>query len=525
MIDYSPQFTRIGDMIRSRAQQLSAKPAFRFYHRTTSYAELDRHSNRVANGLAAAGLGHGDRVLYLGRNSDRYFELYMASAKLGAVITPINWRLAAPELAAVVADSGGKILFAEEDLFPVARKLEPFASNPANLHVFSHEQEDAFCVWRDRFPDDDLNWPVEPDDPVIQLYTSGTTGVPKGVVGSHRSMLVFRSMRPDAQPDWNKWAPDDVSLLVQPQFHIAGSGHGLQTLCAGATGFVMREFDVDRIMQLIATERLSRVYVVPAILQRMLHHPRLHETDYSHLRTITYGASPIAPSVLEDAIDIFKCDFVQQYGMTEILGTITVLGPEDHRSPDRSLLRSAGRALRGVEMAILDANGDHLPRGEMGEIATRTPTLMIGYWKKPAETAAALTPDGFYRTGDAGYLDANGYLFIKDRIKDMIVSGGENVYPAEVEAVLGAHPLVIDVAVIGVPDPKWGEAVKAIVVIKPGEELDADELTRWSREQIAGYKLPKSIDFRSELPRNSSGKILRRALRDEFWGAGERLVR
>lgn len=525
MIDRSPEFLRIGDMLRARAQILQDKPAIRFDHRVTSYRQLDRAANRVANGLVAKGIGRGDRVLYLGKNSDRYFEIFMGAARLGAVITPLNWRLAPPELADVVKDSCGRILFVEASLHKEARGLEAFAADSSRLITFGAGEDDYYARWRDQFSPEDRDWPVEPDDPVIQLYTSGTTGKPKGVVGTHRAMLVFRTMRPEAQPGWNRWTPDDFSLLVSPQFHIAGSGHGLQTICAGATGFIMREFDVDKLLHLIAHEGLTRVYAAPAVLQALLRHPNARATDFSRVRTVIYGSSPISPSLLREAMALIGCDFVQQYGMTEVFGTIAVLTPEDHRGPDESRLRSAGRALEGIDIAIVDPAGNALPPGTTGEIATRTPTLMDGYWRKPEESAEVLTPDGYYRTGDAGYLDDEGYLFIKDRIRDMIVSGGENVYPAEVESVLAMHPAVREVAVFGVPDARWGEAVKAAVVTEPGERLEPGELIDWARSRIAGYKLPKSVDFCDELPRNSTGKILRRALRDEYWGAGEQLVR
>jgi len=256
----------------------------------------------------------------------------------------------------------------------------------------------------------------------------------------------------------------------------------------------------------------------------MLDHPDAREADFSNLEGMAYGASPIPLDLLQRGVDRLGCDFAQMYGMTETYGTVVCLGPEDHAPGREGVMRSAGKALPSVELRIVDADGNVLPPGEIGEVTVRSPTTMAGYWNRPEETARVLSPDGWLRTGDAGILDENGYLFIQDRIKDMIISGGENVYPAEVESAIYGHPDIADVAVIGVPDDRWGEAVKAVVVRRPGAALEADGVIGWAREKIAGFKCPKTVDFIDALPRNPSGKILRRELRAPYWEGRERQV-
>jgi acyl-CoA synthetase (AMP-forming)/AMP-acid ligase II len=278
------------------------------------------------------------------------------------------------------------------------------------------------------------------------------------------------------------------------------------------------------VLDFIEHEGVSKLFLVPAAMQFIVRQPRARQIDYSRLGTVMYGASPIPPALLAECIEVFKCGFVQMYGLTETTGTVVALAPEDHDLARPELLRAAGRPLPGVELAILDANGRHLPTGAIGEIAIRSPAIMAGYWNLPDATRAAIDDARWFRSGDAGYIDASGYLFVHDRIKDMIVSGAENVYPAEVEGAIFAHPAVGEVAVIGVPSDKWGEEVKAIVVLKPGAAADAESIIDWTRQRLAGFKTPKSIEFVAALPRNAAGKILRRDLREPYWRGRERQV-
>jgi acyl-CoA synthetase (AMP-forming)/AMP-acid ligase II len=286
----------------------------------------------------------------------------------------------------------------------------------------------------------------------------------------------------------------------------------------------MREFDPHKVLDYFVTYGVSKLFLVPAAMQIVLRQSHAREVDYSRLRNILYGASPIPLDLMREAIDVFGCGFVQMYGMTETTGTIVALPPEDHDPAGTPRMRSAGKALPGIEIKIIDDAGAEVACGVVGEIATRSPMNMKGYWNLPEATAATLSADGWLRTGDAGYMDEAGYVYIHDRVKDMIISGGENIYPAEVENALYSYPKVADVAVIGVPDEKWGEAVKAMVVLKPGQTASEEELIGFARTQIAAYKCPKSVDFIEALPRNPSGKILRRELRAPFWANKDRHV-
>lgn len=286
---------------------------------------------------------------------------------------------------------------------------------------------------------------------------------------------------------------------------------------------IAREFDPNKVLDFFRDYGISKLFLVPAAMQFIVRQPRAREMDFSQLKYIMYGASPIPAALLRECIAVFGCGFVQMYGMTETTGTIVVLAPEDHVE-GRDCMRSAGKALPGIEIAILDPDGRSLPVGEVGEIATRSASNMVGYWNLPDATARTLDHDNWLRTGDAGYLDKDGFLYIHDRIKDMIISGGENIYPAEVESAICDHPDVAEVAVVGVPDDTWGEAVKAVVALKPGKDVSAVDIIAFTRQRIAAFKTPKTVDFIQALPRNASGKILRRQLREPYWVGKDRQV-
>jgi long-chain acyl-CoA synthetase len=357
----------------------------------------------------------------------------------------------------------------------------------------------------------------------MQLYTSGTTGLPKGVMLTNANM----SSAIEAANETFHIADDTVSLVAMPLFHIGGSGWALCGMSRGGRSVILRDVDPNLLLELIARERITEMFLVPAVLMFLLATPSLGTTDLSSLRVIFYGASPISEDVLVKCMDAFGCAFCQVYGMTETTGAITSLPFEDHdpNGPRRGLLRSAGKPHESVQLRIVDPDtGTDAPVGGVGEVWTRSPFNMAGYWGKEGETAATISEDGWLRTGDAGYFDAEGYLYLHDRIKDMIVSGAENVYPAEVENVLLSHPAVADAAVIGVPHETWGETVKAIVVLAPGASLDEASIIEHCRANLAHYKCPTSVDVTDALPRNPSGKILKRELRAPYWAGKERAI-
>lgn len=374
---------------------------------------------------------------------------------------------------------------------------------------------DEYARWRDAQPGHDTGRTAGWSDGLLQMYTSGTTGRPKGAVLSHRSVLGLReAMTPATRPPWYEWTETDVSLIAMPIAHVSGTNWALWSLQHGASGVIVREFDPHAVFDLMVEHRINKILMVPTALQIVVRHPRARSTDFSFLKYMCYGAAPMPIALLRECIEVFGCGFVQMYGMTETAGAIVALWPEDHETDNGARLASVGRPLPGVELRIVDSTGRPLPAGEIGEIATRSFANMTGYYNLPTATAETIESDGWLRTGDAGYLDADGYLFLKDRIKDLIISGGENVYPAEVENAIYGHPDVAEVAVIGVPDAMWGESVKAIVVAKPGMNPEAAGIIAWTRARIAAYKTPKSVEFVAALPRNASGKILRRELRE-----------
>jgi long-chain acyl-CoA synthetase len=496
---------RVADVVRRFARERPGHVALRHGERELTYAQLDERSNRLAQALLAGGLGAGSRVAYLGRSAPEVIELLFAVAKIGAVIVPLNWRLSSRELAGVLADAWAPLLIADTAYRQTAEGLAPAA-----LRIVGDDYED----WVSGHDPVDPGGRGEPGDIVVQMYTSGTTGVPKGVLTTHRNLAA-------AATTSSCWAfdADTVSLTPLPLFHIGGIGWVYCGLWHGATTILVSEFDAAAVLDDLERLRVTNPIFVPTMLQLLTAVPGAGDRDHRALRSITYGASPITTTTLRAALQTFGCPMIGLYGLTESTGGVVHLDGGDHHTdgPRQHLLRSAGRPYPWVELRIVDpAAGRDVPPGSVGEVWMRAPNVMAGYFNRPAETAAAISADGWLRTGDGGYLDDEGYLFLTDRVKDMIVSGGENVYPVEVEEVLAQHPDVADVAVIGVPDDRWGETVKALVVTRDGRAPAPEDLIAFAREHLAGYKLPRSVDFVADLPRTPTGKVLKRELRERY---------
>ncbi len=512
-------------IVRERALHLGSKPAFVFQGRSTTFAAFDRRTDRVAQALLASGIKVGDRVAFVGKNSDSYFELLIGSAKMGAVTVPVNWRLAPPEVASILADAQAKLVLVGPGFVEATAAVSSILPSDI-LYVSAEGRHEPWADWEEWVAVQPFAPPASraaPGDVVLQLYTSGTTGRPKGVMLTHANFT--SNYHADLTHDlgWNRWDDGDSSLLAMPVSHISGSGWGLVSLSRGATCHIHPQFDLDATFDTLEQHRISKVFLVPAALQMLVRHPRAATADFSCIRHMAYGASPMPVALLRECIDVLKTGFVQMYGMTETTGTIVAMPPEDHVDPASPRLRAAGRALPWVEIKVVGPDGEALPTGRVGEVVTRSSLNMAGYWQLPEQTSRTVR-DGWVHTGDAGYLDQDGYLFIHDRLKDMIISGGENIYPAEVESALSEHPGIAEVAVIGVPDERWGEAVKAVVVLHPDAQVSAEALIGWARERIAGFKAPQSIDFADALPRNGAGKLLKRELRDKYWEGMSRQV-
>ncbi len=521
----------VAGIIRQLARQQPDHEMFVLGDERRTWAEEFDVACRVAHAAARDGVNVGDRIAFLDRNGIAYFDFLFGGSLIGAVNVAVNWRLAPSEMAAIIDDSQAPVLVVHADY------LATLADMPGGLPevrriVVIGETEDFECSDPRSVPFDKWIEDAETDDPghvgtddevSMQLYTSGTTGLPKGVMLTNGNLSTAIAA---ANRTFNI-SEDTVSLVAMPLFHIGGSGWALSAMSRGGRSIILRDVDPDLLLRLIASEHITEMFLVPAVLMVLLATPSLATTDLSSVRLIFYGASPISEDVLVKCMAAFGCGFCQVYGMTETTGAITSLPFEDHDpdGPRRGLLRSAGRPLDGVDIRIVNPDtGMEAEIGEVGEIQTRSPYNMAGYWRKPDETNATIDQGGWLRTGDAGYFDADGYLYLHDRIKDMIVSGGENIYPAEVENVLLSHPAVVDAAVIGVPDERWGETVKAIVVIASTADVQESTLIEHCRASLAHYKCPTSVDTTDSLPRNPSGKILKRELRAPYWAQEERSI-
>lgn len=513
--------TGIADVIKRRAACSGASTAIVCGKLHITFAELDRRSSRLATTLSLKGYRPGARVAYCAAASEVYFDVLYGTAKNRAVFVPLNWRLSCGEIASILLDSESEILFlgtAFEDRAdelrtrcPNLREIVMIRENEAGDTPLSrwlasgHEVASSICL---------------PDDAVVQLYTSGTTGTPKGVVLTNANYAAV--IRQCTTAGWVDWQSTDRVLVCMPLFHVGGVNVSLIAAARGACAIVSSRADADSILANIQRHRITVGFMAPTVLAEIIHAAALRGADLGSVRLIYYGASPITETVLAQARAAFNAGFIQLYGLTETAGSIAHLSASAHEEGGPKL-RSCGKPNAGTEIRVLDAQGKPVKVGVAGEVVTRGPTLMQGYWRQPAATEAALV-GGWFHTGDIGYIDAEGYLYIHDRLKDMIVTGGENVYPTELENALTKHPAIAEAAVIGVPDPRWGEAIKAVVVLRRGESTDAGSLIQFLRKDLAGFKLPKSVDFVDKLPKSASGKILRREVRAPYWAGRDRLV-
>lgn len=485
-----------------------------------NYGEFNAQAEYIAASLQCRGIAAGDRVALITTNRIEAMVLLYATMKIGAVYVPVNFRLAPKEIEYVLKDSSAKAVFVEEEPYrAVVDGLE--LPNLETRVLFNAEPGETWLGWDTLLKEDTADFSADipsPDTQVYQMYTSGTTGFPKGVMITQEqlaNLVVSGNMLKPTLPD------DARHLVVAPLFHGAAMCSAITILSAGKSLYILDNFDPQGFVDTLVNERITDVTVVPAILHAILFMvPNIEQYDFSNLLRITYGASPITVDLLQKSLEVFDCEFQQVFGMTEVGAIATILTAADHRQAlngKPELLRSCGRASPFNCVKIVDPETrKELPVGEVGEIAVETPHMMTGY-AGLAEKTAEVIEGSWYFSGDGGYLDEDGYLYIKDRIKDMIVSGGENVYPAEVENALAWHPAVADVAVIGAPDEKYGEAVVAVLVAAPDQERPTNEtLIEYCREHLAGYKIPRRYEYVDVLPRNASGKLLKNELRAQF---------
>ena len=475
--------------------------------REVTYRELRSRCQRLAAVLNSMGAEPGDRIAILAANTNHYLESYVAIPAAGFVIVPLNTRHAEPELRYAIEDAGAKILISDRDPGALRELVDAVVMIP-----------DEYDALLDAADEAELGVDITEDSLAGLFYTGGTTGASKGVMLTHRNLIANAFHNLAMAPS----AAASVYLIMAPMFHAAGSNGILGTIWSGGCQIPLKVFDPATALDLIEKYKVTHTLGVPTMIAAIAELQHAEPRDTSSVQIITHGGSPIATEVVRRAAQAFPtAEFVHVYGMTEASPLVTGLRKEQNLlDVDRG--RSCGQSLIGVQVKIIGDTGDELPIGEVGELAARGPNIMKGYWNKPEQTAEVLR-DGWYRSGDVGYMDDEGFVFLVDRAKDMIVSGGENVYCTEVEEALYKHPAVLEAAVFGVPDETWGEAVHAVVV--PRTDVTAEELIAFCREHIAGYKIPKAITLsREELPKSGPGKILKRKLREPFWEGHDRKV-
>ena len=499
------------------------RAAIVFEGKRYTFSQLNERVNRLAEALSNLGVIKGDRIAMLQVNCNQFVEVYFAAAKLGAIYVPLNFRAKGDELTYMLNSSESGTLLIGERYINLVNSLR---SNLTSVrHFISIEsRHDGMLYYEDVIATssaDEIVAEIDDDDTTILMYTAGTTGFPKGVMLSHNSFAVYvlENVTP-ADPEL-----EEKNILTVPLYHVAGIQAMMAAIYGGRTLVMERQFSAQEWMELVESEKANRAMMVPTMLKQLMEHPDFGKYDLSSLKVITYGAAPMPLEVIKKAVQVFPgISFINAFGQTETASTITTLGPEDHiisgteaeREKKLKRLSSIGRPMSDVEMKIIDEDGRELPAGQVGEIVARGPRVMTGYWKDEEKTEKTIDKDGWVHTGDMGYTDEGGYFYLAGRATDMIIRGGENISPEEVEAALRTHPKIEEAAVIGIPDEEWGEQPRAIVVLKHDEVATADEIMEYCRERLSSFKRPRSVVFVDELPRNPMGKVLKRVLRDQY---------
>jgi acyl-CoA synthetase (AMP-forming)/AMP-acid ligase II len=514
----------LGDIIRKNAKKHANKVGLIYGDRELTFGEISRNVHQLANAMLDLGIAKGDHVAILSKNCPEYLEFYFASAMIGAIPVGINYRLVDEEVEFIANDAEARLLVVnaeyEHTILAIRDNLvaEHYISLEGKIDGML-EYESVIASASDTKPDIAL----DENDVAMQMYTSGTTGRPKGAMLSHRnilSCLIGTTLSAEATVNSRFFSPT-------PFYHMSGVLSCLIPWNLAATAAVARDFIPAECLQTIQDLKITHTVLVPAMVIFCLQVPGVEKFDFSSLEAVLAGASPFPLQPLKRAIEVFGCKFGQVFGQTESAGIMTFLGPEDHiieaNERRERILKSAGKEIWHNEVRVVDEEGNDVRPGEVGEVIGRGPNNMVGYWNLPEATAEALK-DGWLYTGDLATFDEEGYLYIIDRKKDMIISGAENIYPAEIEAVLMTHPAIAEAAVIGIPHESWGESVKAIIVMKEGAQATTDEIVDFCRKHLAGYKIPRSVDFADALPRNPTGKILKTVLREKYWEGHEKRV-
>jgi long-chain acyl-CoA synthetase len=491
-----------------------------------SFAEVGARVNRLSNALARLGIGRGDRVAALSFNCHRFFELYYGAPQLGAAIVPINFRLPAQEVKYILDHSGARAIAVDREMAPLIDEIRPHLETVESFILMDDEPRADYINYEEMIAQSEADYAgpqIDESELLGLFYTSGTTAEPKGVMLTHKNMMA----NVEHSEAVYQFREEEIYLHAAPMFHLADGAAIFSNTARGSTQAFIPRFEPRLALDAIERERITTILLVPTMINFLLQVPDIDRYDLSSLRHITYGASPIAPDLLRRAMKAFGCRFGQGYGLTEASPLLTVLRPEDHIVTDEKSerrLASCGKPVPGVEVRVVTADDCDARPGKVGEIIARGPNIMLGYWKREEDTASAII-DGWLRTGDLATVDEDGYIYLVDRKKDMIVTGGENVFSTEVEAALYAHPAVKEAAVIPVPDAQWGEAVHACITLREGREATPDELIEFCRPRLAIYKIPRSIEIiEGELPKGGTGKILKKQLRERYWQGRSRRI-
>ena len=513
----APEPTFVDDRVAWWAEQTPDAEAMSYGQRSWTWAQWNDRVRRAAGALRELGVGRGDVVAFLDKNHPACVEISLGAGSLGAANAIINWRSAGDEIDYAVNDSGACVLVVGSELMPAIDAIRDRLTGVRHVVEVTPDgaEGDAYEALLAAATPMSRPADVEPGDVCLVMYSSGTTGRPKGVMLTHTNMVQHTL---NAHDGW-EFEPGDKSMVSMPLFHVGGSSYVLFSIHDGIPSVMTREPDAASLAGAILVGA-NRTFLVPAVLAQVLQAGPDAVKLFGLLKTYTYGAAPMPLPLLRAAIEAWPdTDFIQVYGLTEVAGVATHLMPDAHHDPDHpERLVSAGQPIPGCEVRIVDpVTLADLPVGEHGEIWLRTPQLMKGFLGKPEETAQVITADGWFRTGDMGRVDDEGFVFVEDRLKDMIISGGENIYSPEIERVLAEHPAVMEVAIIGVPDDRWGETVKAVGSLKPDTAATEAELVAWCKASLASYKCPTSVDILGALPRNPTGKILKRELRRPYW--------
>lgn len=499
------------------------KVAIVFEGERYTFSQLNERVNRLANGLLNLGVSKGDRVALLQVNCSQCVETYFAVAKIGAIYVPLNFRVKEDELTYMLNSAEASTLLVGERYFSLADSMRPNVSTLHNYISIGKEYNGMLC-YKDVIlssSDKGVTTEIDDNDTTILMYTAGTTGFPKGVMLSHNSFAIYVLENvPPADP-----VSEERNILTVPLYHVAGIQAVMAAIYGGRTLVMERQFEPKEWMELVEKEKANRAMMVPTMLKQLLDHPDFSKYDLSSLKVITYGAAPMPLTVIKKALDVFPgVSFINAFGQTETASTITSLSPEDHmisgteEEKEKKLKRlsSIGRPMPDVEMRVVDEDGHELSAGQVGEIVARGRRVMTGYWKDDEKTEKTIDKDGWVHTGDMGYVDEDGYYFLAGRATDMIIRGGENISPEEVENVLHSHPKVEEAALIGVPDEEWGEEPRAVLALKKGETATPEEIMEFCRAKLASFKRPRSVIFTDSLPRNPMGKVLKRELREKY---------